>query len=77
MPTIRYDGGERRPKALKNIANQDIREFAKSKRVNLWAVAEEMGIWESALSRKLRHELPPAEKEKIISIIQKLSGEES
>lgn len=50
-------------------ANNDIRTYAKSKGVYLWEIAESLGILDAALSRKLRRELPQAEKERIFKII--------
>ena len=55
-------------------ANQEIRETARSAGVRLWKVAEMMNIRDNELSRKLRHELPNPEKEKIMAIIEKLRG---
>lgn len=55
---------------LKNI---DVRTLAKTKGVKMWQIAEELCIQDSALSRKLRHELPQEEKEKILAIIDKLA----
>ena len=54
------------------MANADIRQAAKSAGVNLWRVAENMGLADSGLSRRLRHELPEEEKTRILSIIEKL-----
>lgn len=55
--------------------NEEIRTAVKRSRVRMWQIAEAMQIQDSALSRKLRHELPDAEKEKIMGIIEKLSKE--
>ena len=57
------------------MANLAIRAEAVSRGVRLWRVAEELGIADASLSRKLRKELPQAEKERIISIIHRLSKE--
>ena len=57
------------------MKNKEIREAAKAARVTLWRVAEKLGICDSQLSRKLRHELPEAEKQKILQIIEQLSKE--
>ena len=54
-------------------ANNDIRTYAKGKSVYLWEVAEEMGILDASLSRKLRHELPQDEKERIFKIIDTIA----
>lgn len=59
------------------MANLDIRAEAVSHGARLWRVAEELGIADASLSRKLRKELPQDEKEKIIAIIRQLSKEVS
>lgn len=43
-------------------ANLDIRAKAKGAGVKLWEIADKLGITDSHFSRKLRHELPQAEK---------------
>lgn len=55
--------------------NEEIRTAVKRSRVRMWQIAEAMQIQDSALSRKLRHELPATEKERIMEIIEKLSKE--
>ena len=55
--------------------NRDIRLTAAGSGVRLWQVAEAMKIYPESLSRKLRHELPTEEKEKILSIIEDLAKE--
>lgn len=57
------------------MKNQDIRRTASDAGVRLWQVAEELGVSDSSLSRKLRKELPTDEKERIFSIIERLSQE--
>ena len=59
------------------MCNQDIRQTATKSSVRLWRIADALGITDSNFSRKLRKELPQEEKEKIFSIIQKLSQEVS
>ena len=56
-------------------ANVDIREEVKNKGVHFWEVAEALEIQDSALSRKLRRELPQAEKEKVIVAIQTVAAQ--
>ena len=55
------------------MTNQDIRRAAGGAGVRLWQVANALGINDSALSRKLRKELPADEKEKILSVIAELA----
>lgn len=57
------------------MANSDIREIAMSSKVKLWQIADALGVVDSTLSRKLRKELPQEEKERILSIIKRLSQE--
>lgn len=59
------------------MSNQDIRRMAAGAGVKLWQIADALGIADCSLSRKLRKELAPEEKEKIFSIIQSLSQEVS
>ena len=57
------------------MTNQDIRRTAAGAGVKLWQIAEALWIADCSLSRKLRRELPAAEKEKIFAIIAELSKE--
>lgn len=41
----------------------------------MWQIADELGILDCNLSRKLRHELPTEEKERLFEIIKRLSTE--
>ena len=56
------------------IMNKDIRLKAAGCGVKLWQIADKLGITDSAFSRKLRKELPEAEKEKIYGIIEQLKS---
>lgn len=55
--------------------NTDIRKYAKSHGVRLWQIADELGISEITMSRKLRYELSEDEKQKILEIIDELAKE--
>ena len=59
------------------MKNKDIRQAAKTAGVKLWQVAEVVGVNDGNFSRKLRHELLEAEKQKILEIIDRLSKEAS
>ena len=59
------------------MQNKDVRQAAKTKGVMLWQLAEALGIQDSGLSKKLRHELPDVEKDKMLSIIDRLAQERS
>lgn len=54
-------------------SNNDIRQYAKSKGVLLWEIAEKLNIYDGNFSRKLRKELPDNEKTKIICIIDNIA----
>ena len=54
------------------VANADVKSTAVGSGVKLWEIAAEMGIPDSSLSRKLRHELVPDEKERIFFIIEQI-----
>lgn len=56
-------------------SNREIRDEAKRRGVFLWQVAERCGVNDGNFSRKLRRELPPEEKRKILGIIAQLAGE--
>ena len=50
------------------MQNKDIREYAKSKKINLWQISEKLGYaHETRFSRVLRHELSSDKKEELRS----------
>lgn len=51
------------------MANIEIRNALKQKRMYNYELAELLGITEWTLSRKLRKELPDEEKQKILGVI--------
>ena len=57
------------------MSNEALRRFAAGNGVKLRQVAEALGIADTSLSRKMRKELPPDEKERIVRIIRELSQE--
>lgn len=57
--------------------NEQIRVAAKTAGVKLWQIAEAVGLSDGNFSRKLRHELPADERERILDIIEELAKEES
>ena len=60
---------------MSNTANAEIRRTAKSAGVRLWQIAERIGVNDGNFSRKMRRELPPEEREKIMGIIKDLAAE--
>lgn len=59
------------------MRNKDIRAEVKEAGLKLWQVAEQLGLSDSAFSRKLRHELPDVEKTQIRTIIRDMSNEKT
>ena len=55
------------------MANEDIRAYAKVNKVKLWQIADALGITDACFSRKLRYELDPDLKRKIIKLIDQLA----
>lgn len=58
------------------VNNKDLRDYAKSKGVKLWQIAEKLNINDGNFSRKLRRELPDQEKQKIIVIVDEVANGE-
>ena len=56
------------------LANIEIRQLISTKGIKKYEISEQLGIQDSAFSRKLRKELPQEEKEKILDIIKRLSN---
>lgn len=59
----------------KMTANNEIKSKAKEKSVCLWEIADKIGLVDSSFSRKLRKELPTAEKQEIFKIIDDIAAE--
>lgn len=59
------------------MKNQDVRLKAAGAGLKLWEVAQEIGLADSSFSRKLRQELPLAEKERVFAAIDRLSQRDS
>lgn len=55
-----------------NLANAEIRAAAKEAKIPLWRVANELGISEPSMTRKLRMELDTSERMRILAVIGKL-----
>ena len=56
------------------MKNKKIRECADEHGVKLWEVAEQLRINDGNLSRRLRHELPAEEQERICQLIEELAA---
>lgn len=56
------------------MRNAEVRAEAVRTGVKLWQVAEAMGIADTSLSRKLRHELTEEERDNMMAVIHKLAA---
>ena len=54
-------------------ANKDIRERISKAGLRHWQVADALGLCDTSFCRRLRHELSADEKERVVSVIEKLS----
>lgn len=59
------------------IANEDIRLIIFESKIPMWKIAQEYGCTDTTFSKKLRVELTQEEKDKIISIIEKIKNSSS
>lgn len=55
------------------MANKEIRIALVESGVKHYQLADALGMVDSSLSRKLRRELPPEEKERILGAIERLA----
>lgn len=55
------------------LANNELRQKARSCGVPLWMIAVELGISEPTMTRRLRRELPAKEKEKLLAVVANLA----
>ena len=55
--------------------NLDIRQYAASRGVKLWEIAYRLNLQDSNFSRKLRKDLPAAEKEQLKKLIAVIAAE--
>ncbi|MBR3311564.1 MAG: hypothetical protein IKG15_07075 [Solobacterium sp.] len=60
---------------MKDIKNLEIRQALKRSGLTHWEMADHLGICSDTFSRWLRHELPEADKERILKLIDKLAEE--
>ncbi len=57
------------------MANDEVKAYAKQAGVRLWEVAERLHITDVTLSKKLRYELDPEYKSRIIKLVDKIAKE--
>lgn len=57
-------------------ANVEIREAMKTTKVPVWAIAEELGVHENTVLRRMRTELPEQIKQQYIEIIHRIASTE-
>ncbi len=56
-------------------ANVDVRKRAKKAGVYLWQIAAAIGVSETTFNRRMRVEMPEAEKEQVKKVIRHLEAE--
>ena len=54
------------------MKNLEIRSAVEDAGLRFWQLADALAIAESTLSKRLRHELPEDEKERILTVIRQL-----
>lgn len=54
-------------------ANFEIRDECRQHNVKLWELAEEIGVSEATMTRKLRRELPHEQQEHILTVIREIA----
>lgn len=55
------------------MKNTDVRQYAKSRSIYLWQIAEALGISEPTMTRRMRTELPEQDKQTLFQIIDNLA----
>lgn len=58
------------------MTNQELKQYMKKRKIYQWRVAERLGIQETALSRKFRHEIGERDKKNIIAVIDELYAQD-
>lgn len=56
------------------MTNMGVKSAAKAAGVRLWELADQLGIADTTLSKKLRYELPAAEQEKMVAAIKQIAA---
>ena len=57
------------------MANEELRNAVRNSGVPFWKIAETMNVSAATMTRKLRRELPDAEKAKILDIIEQIKAQ--
>ena len=55
--------------------NNELKQYAKQKKVELWRVAERFGFTDSVFSRKLRQEFNPEDAKKFRNYVDEIAKE--
>lgn len=56
------------------MCNKTIRNAIVASGIHQWELADALGVHESTLSKKLRHELPDDEQARILGVIEEMGG---
>lgn len=57
--------------------NSEIRTAMRGKKIPAWMIADAEGVHENTILRRLRHELPAEEKQRILSIIDRIAADKA
>ena len=57
------------------MCNADVKKEMRSRGVHQWQIADYLGIGESTMCKKMRYELDPDFKEKVMNAIQTIGNE--
>lgn len=57
------------------LSNQEIRDYARRNGVFLWELAARCGVNDGNFSRKLRQELPPEERRRLMVLVDEIASD--
>jgi hypothetical protein len=57
------------------LTNQKLRDMLKKKKIYLWQIAEKLGIHETTLVRRFRHELTAEQEQQVLLAVEEISLE--
>lgn len=57
--------------------NQKVRTALRMNRIPVWMLADRLQCHENTLLRRLRHELPEDEQEKMVAIVEQIARKEN
>ena len=52
----------------------EVKQYARQRGIKLWEIAERVGIAPEIMSKRLRHEFSPEERQKVLEVIDELAA---